>query len=185
MPVMAINNNNNEDPSLNNAMTILQDALNDDTHEFWSEFGKQLDRSPSATVAEIRRAVQEKDDLERKAQGLDPRPWEDLEKELEGQSNQFLENFDNEVLKFDAQQREEKGLEPRSAEELVLPSRDLEACAELMKKVVMKFDANKRKEMGLEARSWEAFEEAFVEEHGLEYVDEGEESEETEKAASL
>ncbi|KAL8713289.1 MAG: hypothetical protein Q9220_002488 [cf. Caloplaca sp. 1 TL-2023] len=179
-------------------MTVLQDALADDTHEFWTEFGKQLDRSPSATIAEIRRAVQEKDDQERKAAGLPPRPWNELEQELEGQSNRFLENFDSEVLKFDERRRVERGEEPRGSvpaveeEELessaiMLLSQGLEQCEELMKKVVMKFDAKKRMEMGLEPRSWEAFEEAveeaFEDEHGLEYADKEDEVEKIAEAS--
>ncbi|KAI4246271.1 MAG: hypothetical protein L6R42_009944, partial [Xanthoria sp. 1 TBL-2021] len=68
----------------------------------------------------IHDTIQSKDDEKRKEQGLEPRPWSEIEKEFEEVEQEWrgmVEHTEAEARKFDAEQRKAQGLEPRSDEE--------------------------------------------------------------------
>ncbi|KAL8834957.1 MAG: hypothetical protein Q9170_003534 [Blastenia crenularia] len=133
----------------------VEEALNDENHEFWDHFGESLrDDEP---MEELRQQIQEDDDKKRKDEGLEPRPWTEIEKEMEEQADHTLETFDDDLMKWDTEQRKAKGLEARSKEEMeeeLMPQ-----IGGVVMEVMYKFDTRKRKEKGLEPRALKEFEE--------------------------
>ncbi|KAL9003641.1 MAG: hypothetical protein Q9188_003503 [Gyalolechia gomerana] len=142
---------------LEEAARVLEDALKDDNHEFWAKFGQEWEGHE--TLDELRGHIQEDDNNKRKKQGLEPRPWDEIEKEMEEDSNRSLESFDEDLMQWDNQQRKSQGLEPRSKEEMeedVMPK-----ISGLLHDVIYKYDTQKRKEKGLPPRPREEFEEVL------------------------
>ena len=133
----------------------VEEALNDDTHEFWDRFGKSWGEDD--TMDDIQQQIQVEDDRKRKEDGLEPRSWEEIEKDMEQSSARTLETFDEDLMKWDTEQRKAEGLEPRSKEEMeedLMPQ-----IGGVVLEVLYKYDTKKRKEKGLGPRPMEEFEE--------------------------
>ncbi|KAL8937380.1 MAG: hypothetical protein Q9216_004450 [Gyalolechia sp. 2 TL-2023] len=142
---------------LEEAAKVLEEALQNDDHEFWTKFGQEWEGH--GTVDELREQLQKDDDEKRKKQGLEPRPWYEIEKEMEEQSNRSLESFDENLMEWDNQQRKSQGLEPRSKEQMeedVMPK-----ISGLLHDVIYKYDTQKRQAKGLPRRPREEFEEVL------------------------
>ncbi|KAL8704586.1 MAG: hypothetical protein Q9225_008078 [Loekoesia sp. 1 TL-2023] len=140
---------------LEKAARVLEEALKDDNHDFWTNFGKEWEGDE--TLDELQEQIQADDDKKRKEKGLEPRPWSEIQEEMEEESNRSLETFDEDLMKWDTEQRKAQGLEPRSKEEMeedLMPQ-----IAGLMHEVIYKYDTRKRKEKGLPPRPREVFEE--------------------------
>ncbi|KAL8684642.1 MAG: hypothetical protein Q9218_008203, partial [Villophora microphyllina] len=117
---------------------LMDQSLGEEGLQFWQEFINHIFTAHSKSVKEFRTITQATDNEKRKAQGLEPRPWTDIEKELEAESNGYLNDFDEEVNKWKDtwQQAREKG--PGTAEENEKAEYpDTEKCEKLMKSAVM------------------------------------------------
>lgn len=66
---------------------FLNDALDSDEHAFWKYMAEDVEGGmySAAHIKDFRQAFQEADDEERKAKGLEPRPWSDIAQTLEKQ----------------------------------------------------------------------------------------------------
>ncbi|KAI4116619.1 MAG: hypothetical protein LQ338_007679 [Usnochroma carphineum] len=138
----------------------VQDALNDDSHEFWDRFGKSWE-SDDVTMEGLQAEIQAVDDEERKSKNLPPRPWSEIEKEMEEESDKTLESFDDDLMAWDTEEREKKGLGPRSKEEMeeeLMPK-----ITEVVYEVLYKCDTKKRKEKGLGPRDVKEFQKVLQE----------------------
>ncbi|KAL8731868.1 MAG: hypothetical protein Q9166_003152 [cf. Caloplaca sp. 2 TL-2023] len=153
--------NNDDIPTKGELAHLREEA---ERSRFWADFVRELEKEPLEAIDDFQKPMQSKDDEERKAKGLSPRPWVEIAADLEEDSNRLFEHFEEDVRKWDADQRRAKGLEPRSDEELEAElGPGLGPITDQIQEVVMKYDDQKRKEKGLEPRSWREFMEEIEE----------------------
>ncbi|KAI4279508.1 MAG: hypothetical protein LQ337_000209 [Flavoplaca oasis] len=136
--------------------------------EFWTAFMKEFDKAPMEILKDfqetMRETVQPKDDEQRKANGLEPRPWSEIATDLEEEAYGFLNEYLEGIRECNAEERKSQGLESRSDKELEAQQHPgLEHLFEGLQEVVMIYDDKKRKQDGLEPRSWQEFKKAFEE----------------------
>ncbi|KAI4106103.1 MAG: hypothetical protein L6R37_002367 [Teloschistes peruensis] len=140
---------------------LMDQSLGHEGLEFWSKFIKYIHIASARSVEEFRATAQEADDEMREAQGLKPRPWNEIETESEARLDEFLNDFDKKLDKWEAAWQQAKDKDPDAVEEIEKAAApDTEKCVKLMRSAVMGYDAMRRREKGLEPRS-EEYEKAW------------------------
>ncbi|KAL9000948.1 MAG: hypothetical protein Q9169_000432 [Polycauliona sp. 2 TL-2023] len=120
--------------------------------------------SPQKALEDFQETMQSQDDDERKANGLEPRPWSEISAEIEEVSARMrkLAEHDERTSKNELQKA--LGLEPFFDEE---PEAGLDLAPghrfDQVQEMVTKYDDQKRKKKGLEPRSWREFREEYQE----------------------
>ena len=164
--------------TLESMAETLNEALNNEDATFWEHFEEDVgiySKAISENIQAFQAMLKANDAEDRKQQGLEPRPWNELAKDYEQKMNQGLEDMDEQIQAYDCDTRKENGLEPRSSEEIksvLYPNFD--TAAEMIKTVALKHDTIGRRKRGLEPRSWEEFNDAIgTEVEGVDPAQEG------------
>lgn len=155
-----------EDIPTEEEIASLKEEL--ESSEFWAAFMKEFDKAPEEILKDfqktMRETVQHKDDGERKANGLESRPWSEIAIDIEEEAYRFLSEYLEGIRECNAGERKSQGLESQSDKELEAQEHPgLEHLFEGFQEVIMMYDDEKRKQDGLEPRSWQDFKKAFEE----------------------
>ncbi len=129
---------------------------------------KEFDKAPKEILKyfqeTMRETVQPKDDEERKANGLEPRPWSEIATDIEAEAYGFLSEYLDGIRECNARERKSQGPESRFDEELEAQRHPgFKHVFERFQEVIMMYDDETRKQDGLEPRSWQEFKKAFME----------------------
>ncbi|KAL8673411.1 MAG: hypothetical protein Q9168_002154 [Polycauliona sp. 1 TL-2023] len=147
-------------------ITYLMEKL--DRSEFWTIFmmaherggprlGGVAELTPDEFIESFYADVQAKDNQERKANGLEPRPWSEIELELEKRLEEVGDGMPEE-LKAEARKLAEGIEEPGAGEGLGEEmGRGLQDRMWHIQEMVMEYAEQERKNKGLEPSFWKGF----------------------------
>lgn len=134
-----------KDASFHDPRSIVKGAICNREHWVWLFLAGDIVREGD------RHQLRKADNHERKEEGLEPRPWDEIAENLREQLYREIDFLEKEGEEKDAKQQE--------GEQKGRPIRDFQEY--MLLKLLMMNDKRWRKEQGLEPRSWEELKDAF------------------------